>query len=72
MNLHDCSPLIHRTNGEVFSTRFKGYINLIKDTNNSSSKYAQNIWETNYTLGRIENTTDTIHTTNKGKQQYHK
>jgi len=65
MKRHDCSPVTHRTNGKMFSTRFKEYINFIKDTNNSSSKYAQNVWETNYTLGRIENTMDTIHITTK-------
>ena len=70
MKSHDYSPVINRTNGKVFSTRFKEYVNFIKDTNNPSTKNAQNMWETNYALGRIENTMDTTHITNKGKQHY--
>lgn len=66
MKRHDCSPVIHRTNGKEFSTIFKEYINFIKYTNSYSSNYAQNMWGANYTLGRIENTMNRQHITNKG------
>jgi hypothetical protein len=65
MKCNSCPLKYIGQTGRNFRTRFKEHIHLIR-TNKTTSKYAQDMLETGYTYGKIEDTLNILHHENKG------
>jgi hypothetical protein len=52
--------------GRTFKTRYKEHIHSIR-TNNTNTKYAEHILDTQHTYGPITDTTDILHIEKKGR-----
>jgi hypothetical protein len=66
MKCKDCHKKYIGQTGRKFKTRYKEYIHSIR-TNNTNTKYAEHILDTQHTYGPITDTMDTLHIEKKGR-----
>jgi hypothetical protein len=64
----DCPLKYVGQTGRIFCTRYKEYIQAIRN-DNSNSGYSNHILNTGYTYGSINNTMDIIKTEKEGKNR---
>jgi hypothetical protein len=66
MKCKDCHKKYLEQTGRKFKTRYKEHIHSIR-TNNTNTKYAEHILETQHTYGPITDTMDILHIEKKGR-----
>jgi hypothetical protein len=66
MKCKDCHKMYVRQTGRKFKTRYKEDIHSIR-TNNTNTKYAEHILDTQHTYGPITDTMDILHIEKKGR-----